>query len=99
MTQNQLIELFESEHVKALIERAEEAGGQLEAPELEALVLEHDIGEEDAELLQRELETHNIEITQPDADLEKEDVVAELTTRMAVAFTRGLRKRALRSSM
>ena len=51
MTQNQLIDLFESEHVKSLIERAEEHGGQLEAPELEAFVLEHDIGEEDAELL------------------------------------------------
>ena len=73
MTQNQLIELFESEHVKALIERAEEHGGQLEAPELEAFVLEHDIGEEDAELLQRELEAHNIEITQPDVDSEKEE--------------------------
>ena len=72
-TQNQLIELFESEHVKALIERAEENGGQLEAPELEAFVLEHDIGEEDAELLQRELEAHNIEITQPEVDSEKEE--------------------------
>jgi RNA polymerase primary sigma factor len=77
LTQNQLIELLESEHVKALIERAEENGGHLEAPELEAFVLEHDIGEEDAELLQRELEAHNIEITQPDADIEKEDAVAE----------------------
>ena len=72
MTQNQLIELFESEHVKALIERAEEHGGHLEAPELEAFVLEHDIGEEDAELLQRELEAHNIEIVQPEVD-EKEE--------------------------
>ena len=77
MTQNQLIELFESEHVKALIERAEEHGGQLEAPELEAFVLEHDIGEEDAELLQRELEAHNIEITQPDVDAEKEEAAAQ----------------------
>jgi len=77
LTQNQLIELFESEHVKALIERAEEHGGQLEAPELEAFVLEHDIGEEDAELLQRELEAHNIEITQPDVDAEKEAAAAK----------------------
>jgi RNA polymerase primary sigma factor len=77
LTQNQLIELFESEHVKALIERAEEHGGQLEAPELEAFVLEHDIGEEDAELLQRELEAHNIEITQPDVDAEKEEAAAQ----------------------
>jgi RNA polymerase primary sigma factor len=76
LTQNQLIELFESEHVKALMERAEEHGGQLEAPELEAFVLEHDIGEEDAELLQRELEAHNIEITQPEID-EKEEAAAK----------------------
>jgi hypothetical protein len=55
------------------MERAEEPGGQHEAPELEAFVLDHDNGEEDAELLQRELEAHNIEITQPDADAEKEE--------------------------
>jgi len=30
LTQNQLIELLESEHLKALIERAEEHGGHLE---------------------------------------------------------------------
>ena len=77
MTQNQLIDLFESEHVKALMERAEEHGGQLEAPELEAFVLEHDLGEEDAELLQRELEAHNIEITQPDADSDKDEAAAK----------------------
>ena len=54
--------MLESEHLKALIERAEEHGGHLEAAELEAFVLEHDLGEEEAELLQRELEAHNIEI-------------------------------------
>ena len=83
MTQNQLIELFESEHVKALIERAEEHGGQLEAPELEAFVLEHDLGDEDVELLPRELEAHDIEIAQPDADAEKEEARREAATRPA----------------
>ena len=73
MTQNQLIELLESEHVKALIERAEEHGGHLEAAELEAFALEHDLGEEEAELLQRELEAHSIEIARPEADEEKEE--------------------------
>ena len=67
MTQNQLIELFESEHVKALMERAEEHGGQLEAPELEAFVLEHDIGGR-MPSCSSELEAHNIEITQPEID-------------------------------
>jgi RNA polymerase primary sigma factor len=65
LTQNQLIELFESEHVKALIERGEEHGGHLEATDLEAFVVEHDLGEEEAELLQRELEAHAIEIRVP----------------------------------
>jgi RNA polymerase primary sigma factor len=68
LTQNQLIELLESEHLKALIERAEEHGGHLEAAELETFLVEHDLGEEEAELLQRELEAHSIEIVQPDAD-------------------------------
>ena len=51
MTQNQLIELLESEHLKSLIERAEEHGGHLEPAELETFVLEHDLGEDEAELL------------------------------------------------
>src|SRR5215831_5989174 len=76
LTQNQLIELFESDHVKALIERGEEHGGHLEATDLEAFVVEHDLGEEEAELLQRELEAHSIEIAQADADAEKETAEA-----------------------
>ena len=71
MTQNQLIELLESEHLKGLIERSEEHGGHLEAAELETFVTEHDLSEDEAELLQRELEAHQIEIVQPD-DSEKE---------------------------
>jgi RNA polymerase primary sigma factor len=76
LTQNQLIELLESEHVKALIERAEEHGGHLEASELEAFVVEHDLGEEDAELLQRELEAHSIEIAHPDGAAAKAEAPA-----------------------
>ena len=66
------MELLESEHLKALIERAEEHGGHLEATDLEAFVVEHDLGEEEAELLQRELEAHGIEIPRPDPDSDKE---------------------------
>ena len=66
MTQNQLIELLESEHVKSLIERGEEHGGNLASTDVEAFVLEHDLGEDEAELLQRELEAHGIEIAQPE---------------------------------
>lgn len=75
MTQNQLIELLESDHVKALVERAEEHGGQLELAELEAFALEHDLAEEETELLQRELEAHGIEITIPDPELVRDDAL------------------------
>jgi RNA polymerase primary sigma factor len=71
LTQNQLIELLESEHLKALIERADEHGGHLEAAELETFLAEHDLGEEDVELLHRELEAHSIEIVQPESDSDK----------------------------
>jgi RNA polymerase primary sigma factor len=71
LTQNQLIELLESEHLKALIERAEEHGGHLEAAELETFLVEHDLSEEEAELLQRELEAHSIEIVQPESESDK----------------------------
>ena len=43
MTQNQLIELLESEHVKTLIERAEESGFTLASAELEAFAAEHEL--------------------------------------------------------
>ncbi len=79
MTQNQLIELLESEHLKALIERAEEHGGHLEAAELETFLVEHDLGEDEAELLQRELEAHSIEIVQPEgAEKSEKASAAEL---------------------
>jgi RNA polymerase primary sigma factor len=71
LTQNQLIELLESEHLKALVERAEEHGGHLEPAELEAFVLEHDLGEDEAELLHRELEAHGIELPHVDGEAEK----------------------------
>ena len=70
MTQNQLIELFESEQLKALVERSEERGF-VDPTELEAFAVEHDLGDAEAELLQRELETHGLEIGQPDAESEK----------------------------
>ncbi|HJU46683.1 MAG TPA: sigma-70 family RNA polymerase sigma factor [Gaiellaceae bacterium] len=70
MTQNQLIELFESEQLKALVERSEERGF-VDPAELEAFTVEHDLGDAEAELLQRELETHGLEIGQPDGDAEK----------------------------
>ena len=64
MTQNQLIELFESDQVKALVERSEERGF-VEPTEFEAFVLEHELNDEEQEQLTRELETIGLEVGQP----------------------------------
>ena len=66
LTQNQLIEFFESDHVKALVERAEERGF-LEPAELEAFSLEHELNPEELESFTRELETQGLEVRQPEA--------------------------------
>ena len=87
MTQNQLIELLESDHVKALMERAEEQGGRLEVADVEAFSVEHDLAEEDSELLQRELEAHGIEIDHPDAAAAKEE--AAIAARWEAAAVSG----------
>src|SRR2546430_1773550 len=55
------MELFESEQIRALIERSEERGF-IEPAELEAFVLEHELNEDEAEALQRELETVGLEV-------------------------------------
>ncbi len=72
MTQNQLIELFESEQIRALIERSEERGF-VEPAELEAFVLEHELNDDEAEALQRELETVGLEVGQPQSASDKEE--------------------------
>jgi RNA polymerase primary sigma factor len=64
LTQNQLIELFESEQVKAIVERAEERGF-VEPAELEAFTLEHELNEEEVEAFTRELETQGLEVRLP----------------------------------
>ena len=70
MTQNQLIELIESEQVKALVERSEERRF-IEPVELEAFVLEHDLTDDETEQLTRELETLGLEVGQSRAGKEK----------------------------
>jgi RNA polymerase primary sigma factor len=72
LTQNQLIELFESEQIRALIERSEERGF-IEPAELEAFVLEHELNDDEAEALQRELETIGLEVGQPQATTSKDE--------------------------
>jgi RNA polymerase primary sigma factor len=64
LTQNQMHELLESEHARTFVEGAEERG-YVEPAEIEAFALEHDLGEEDAEQFQRELEAIGLEIRQP----------------------------------
>jgi RNA polymerase primary sigma factor len=76
LTQNQLIELIESEQVKALVERSEERGF-IEPTEFEAFVLEHDLNDEEQEQLTRELETLGLEVGQSRAAKDKEAKDAE----------------------
>ncbi|HEY8103954.1 MAG TPA: sigma-70 family RNA polymerase sigma factor [Gaiellaceae bacterium] len=76
MTQNQLIELIESEQVKVLVERSEERGF-IEPTEFEAFVLEHDLNDEETEQLTRELETLGLEVGQSRAGKDKDAKEAE----------------------
>ncbi len=72
MTQNQLIELLESDGVKSLVERSEERGF-IEPSEFEAFALEHDLNDEEQEQLTRELETIGLDVGQARAaEREKE---------------------------
>jgi RNA polymerase primary sigma factor len=70
LTQNQLTELFESDQIKGLIERSEERGW-VEPVELEAFVLEHELNDEEAEQLTRELETIGLEVGAQQAEQEQ----------------------------
>ncbi|MEO5634734.1 sigma-70 family RNA polymerase sigma factor [Gaiella sp.] len=76
MTQNQLTELFESDQIKGLIARSEERGW-VDPIELEAFVLEHELNDEEAEQITRELETIGLEIGQPQADADAKKLLAE----------------------
>jgi len=76
LTQNQLTELFESDQIKGLIERSEERGW-VEPVELEAFVLEHELNDEEAEQVTRELETIGLEVGQPQADADAKKQLAD----------------------
>jgi RNA polymerase primary sigma factor len=78
LTQNQLHELLDTDQAKALVEGAEERG-HLEAAELEAFALEHDLNEAEVEELTRELERIGLDIRQPEAEakVEKEEKPAK----------------------
>jgi RNA polymerase primary sigma factor len=69
LTQNQLHELLETEPARALLEGAEERG-YLSPTELEAFALEHDLADDEVELLTRELEATGLEVREaaPEAE-------------------------------
>ena len=66
LTQNQLHELLETEPARVLLEGAEERGF-VSPTELEAFALEHDLAEDEVELLTRELEATGLEVREADA--------------------------------
>src|SRR2546425_1133509 len=79
LTQNQLHELLDSDQAKALVEGAEERG-HLEATELEAFALEHDLNEAEVEELTRELERIGLDVRAAEAEAkeaEKEEKPAK----------------------
>jgi RNA polymerase primary sigma factor len=67
LTQNQLHELLETEPARALLEGAEERG-YLSPTELEAFALEHDLAEDEVEVLTRELEATGLEVREADSE-------------------------------
>jgi RNA polymerase primary sigma factor len=64
LTQNQLIELFETEQLRGIVERSEERGW-VEPTELEAFATELELAEDEVEQVQRELEAMGLEIGAP----------------------------------
>jgi RNA polymerase primary sigma factor len=72
LTQNQLIELFEMDQLRGIVERSEERGW-IDATELEAFATEHELAPDELEQVQRELEAMGLEIGAPQrADEERE---------------------------
>ena len=67
LTQSQLHELLETEPARVLLEGAEERGF-VEPAELEAFALEHELGEDEVELLTRELEATGLEVREAAAE-------------------------------
>ena len=71
LTQNQLHDLLESDQARLIVEGAEERG-YLEAAELEAFALEHELNDQEIEDLTRELERIGLEIRQAEPVVDKE---------------------------
>ena len=70
LTQSQLHELLETEPARLLLDGAEERG-YIEPAEIEAFALEHDLAEDEVELLQRELEATGLEVRETPREAEE----------------------------
>jgi len=76
LTQHQLHELLETEPARALLEGAEERGF-VEPAELEAFALEHELADDEVELLTRELEATGLEVREADSGADAAEKVRE----------------------
>jgi RNA polymerase primary sigma factor len=85
LTQNQLTELLETESAKTLMDGAEERG-YVEATQLEAFALEHELSALDVEELRRELERLGMEIREAASEEEAVDA-AEAAAMAAMEAT------------
>ncbi|HEY6149961.1 MAG TPA: sigma-70 factor domain-containing protein, partial [Gaiellaceae bacterium] len=70
LTQNQLHELLETEPARALLEGAEERG-YVSPTELEAFALEHDLADDEVEILTQELEAKGLDVREAAPEAEK----------------------------
>jgi RNA polymerase primary sigma factor len=70
LTQNPLHELLDTDQARTLVEGAEERG-YLEAAELEAFALEHELTDADIEELTREFERIGLDVREPKIEEEK----------------------------
>jgi RNA polymerase primary sigma factor len=72
LTQNQLIELFEMDQLRGIVERSEERGW-VDPAELEAFATEHELAADELEQVQRELEAMGLELGEPQRSNEERE--------------------------
>jgi RNA polymerase primary sigma factor len=83
LTQNQLIELFEMDQLRGIVERSEERGW-VDLAELEAFATEHELAAEEIEQVQRELEAMGLELGEPQRSDEEREREAKEAQEAAV---------------
>jgi RNA polymerase primary sigma factor len=83
LTQNQLIELFEMDQLRGIVERSEERGW-VDLAELEAFATEHELAADEIEQVQRELEAMGLELGEPQRSEEEREREAKEAQEAAV---------------